>query len=258
MTSSVPPAPPLRAVVAEDEPLIRELFLEQLAELGGVEVVATCKDGLEAVRATQQHAPEVLFLDISMPKLDGFEVLELLEPGVSVVFVTAYDQHAVRAFEAAAVDYLLKPVSSERLAKAVARVRLDRARKDAAPRPSSDELRHGARPENVWLDRLAVKDGSEIGVIPVRELRFARSEDDYVRLGANGREWLKHQTLGALEASLDPASFVRIHRTCMVNVAFVTRIEAETRDRFVVFLSDGTTLPASRPGERRLREVLGL
>jgi two-component system LytT family response regulator len=247
----------LTAVVAEDEPLVREMFLELLAELPGVRVVAACKDGLEAVLAVQAHAPDVLFLDVEMPKLDGFEVLGLLDRPVSVVFVTAYDSYAVRAFEAAAIDYLLKPFGIERLAQSLDRVRAARRQGRMASAPG-ERLRKTARPEAPWVDRLAVKDGSEIGVIPVEELRFARSEDDYVRLGTKKREWLKHQALSALEESLNPSMFVRIHRTCIVNVACVTRVEAETRDRFSVFLDDGTSLPASRQGERRLREVLGL
>ncbi len=244
---------PLRVVVAEDEPLVRALLVDLLAASPGVQLVAECKNGLEAVRAVAEHRPDVLFLDVEMPKLDGFEVLELLEEPVSVVFVTAYDGYAVRAFEAEAMDYLLKPFGVERLEHALARVR--RLMPERGSKPAN--LRQKALPDRPHVERIAVKDGSEIGVIPCAELRYARSEDDYVRLGALKREWLKHQALTALEASLDPASFVRIHRTCLVNVAFVTRVEPETRDRFLVFLDDGTVLPASRQGERRLRDVLG-
>lgn len=240
----------LRAIVADDEPLARELLLEFLALEGDVEIVAVCDNGLDTVRAVSAHQPDVLFLDVEMPKLDGFEALELLKSPVAVVFVTAYDGYAVRAFETEAVDYLLKPFGPERL-----RQSLERVRRHLAPQraPQARGATTGA-----YLSRVAVKDGTEIGVIPTSELVWARSEDDYVRLKTTTREWWKHQTLSELEASLDPESFVRVHRTCLVNVTFVKRIEPETRDRHLVVLEDGTTLPASRAGEKRLREVLGI
>ncbi len=244
----------LKAVIADDEPLAREVLAEYLTAHGDIEVVASCSNGLEAVKAVAEHRPDLLLLDIEMPKLDGFEVLELLDHPVAVVIVTAFDAYAVRAFEADAVDYLLKPYSAERLARALERVR---RHKPSAPLPVG-ALRHALRPEQPHLDRVAVKDGAEIAVIACADLDWVRSEDDYVRLCAKGREWLKHQSLASLEESLDSASFVRIHRTCIVNVTRVARVEAETRDRFSVVLLDGRRLPASRQGEKRLRETLGI
>ncbi len=248
------PAKTLRIVLADDEPLARELLLELLAEQAGTQVVAVCTNGFEAVRAVAEHRPDLLLLDIEMPKLDGFEVLELLEQPTAVVFVTAYDAYAVKAFEAAAVDYLLKPFSGARLAQALERVR--RALPGTAPEPSA--LRQALQRESALLERVAVKDGAEIAIIPVGELDWVRSEDDYIRLRSREREWLKHQSLSSLEQSLDPKHFVRIHRTCLVNVSRVVRVEPETRDRYLVVLRDGTVLAASRQGEKRLRETLGL
>lgn len=246
---------PLRVLVAEDEPLARDYLLGLLAKRPGVSVVAVCRNGLEAVRALAEHRPDLALLDIEMPKLDAFEVLELAEHPVAVVFVTAYDEHAVRAFEAEAVDYVLKPFSAERLGAA-----LDRAarRLETAPPLDPGTLRRAARPEAPALDRLAIKDGPEITLVSLDQIDYVRAEDDYVCIHAAGREHLKHQTLASLEASLDPRRFVRIHRSCLVNVQRVRRIEPETRDRFSVHLADGTVLGASRSGEQRLRAVLGL
>lgn len=243
----------LRVVVADDEPLARELLCEMLSELGGVHIVEQCDNGLAAVRACQVHSPDLIFLDVQMPKLDGFEVLEVLDQPVPVVFVTAYDEYAVRAFEKEAVDYLLKPFSKERLEKALQKWRRFGGRSSGTPGLAAE-----ARPPGTYVERIAVKEGSDIGVIPVQELEWVRSEDDYIRLASRGREWLKHQSLQSLEESLNPSWFVRIHRTCLVNASLVTKVEPETRDRFWVFLKDGTMLPASRPGEKRLREVLGI
>jgi two-component system LytT family response regulator len=247
---------PLRLLVAEDEPLARQLLLDLLAEQPGVEVVAVAENGLEALRLAEQHAPDALLLDVEMPKLDGFEVLELLEAPPPVVFVTAYDAYAVRAFEKAALDYLQKPLRAERLEEALERVRSLVTQRRAAP--SGAPLERPRRSGAELLTRIAVKDGADVAVIPVEALEWARSEDDYVLLSSGGRTWLKHQSLTSLEQSLDPRLFVRIHRTCLVNSAVVVRIEPETRDRFWVQVAGGALLPASRQGEKRLRGVLGL
>lgn len=251
---------PMRVLVAEDELLAREMLVQMLEELRAkepelLEVVASVDSGPAALLACPSARPDLLLLDVQMPKLDGFEVLELLEPKIPTIFVTAYDEYAVRAFEAQAVDYLLKPYSAERLERALRRA----AERLGAPSAETlDSLRARTRPPGTYLERIAIKDGTEISVLPVPELAWVRSEDDYIRIAGRGREWLKHQSLQSLEESLDPTHFVRIHRTCLVNVARVARVEPETRDRFWVVLDDGTMLPASRQGEKRLRETLGL
>jgi two-component system, LytTR family, response regulator len=245
----------LRAVVADDEKLALDYLLELLEAHREIEVAAACRDGLEAAKAIALHQPDLVFLDIEMPRLDGFEVLELVERPVAVVFVTAYDGYAVKAFEAHAVDYLLKPVSPERLAAAIAKVR--RTLGDA-PLPDAAALRREALPALAHVERIAIKDGAEISVIDVRDVDYVRAEDDYVSICAGGRCHLKHQTMEGLARDLDPRRFVRIHRSCIVNVERVVRVEPETKERFSVELRDGTSLNASRERMRRLREVLGL
>ncbi|MDD5309307.1 MAG: LytTR family DNA-binding domain-containing protein [Deltaproteobacteria bacterium] len=246
---------PMRAIMADDEPLARSYFKELLAAHPEVELVAECRNGLEAARAIAALRPDVAFLDIEMPRLDGFEVLELAEQPLAVVFVTAYDSYAVRAFEARAVDYLLKPFSAERLAAALERVRDRVGRHEPL---DGAGLRREVFPDRPFVDRLAIKDGAEIAIIDTADIDYIRSEDDYASVHVKERSWLKHETMSGLERALDPRRFVRIHRTCIVNVARVARVEQETKERYSVSLKDRTELPASREGMKRLRDVLGL
>ena len=248
----------LTALVVDDEPLARELLRELLAGLPGVTVVAECANGFEAVQAIAQKAPDVVFLDVQMPKLDGFEVLSLLpkrEDGrPAVVFVTAYDQYAVKAFEANAVDYLLKPFDRARLAAALERVRSRLAAGHAAPPPGlAAEARDPARP----VSRVVVRDGANITVLPVATIDWVKAEDDYVLLRAGGRDHLKAETLARLEAQLPKDRFLRIHRSYLVNLDRLIRLDAGAGGAPSAILRDGTELPVSRAGARRLRERFG-
>jgi two-component system LytT family response regulator len=242
----------LRVAIVDDEEPARGLLREYLAAYPEIEVVAECANGFEAVRAATELDPDLLLLDIQMPGLSGFEVLELLEREVAVVFITAYDEHAVRAFEVHAVDYLLKPFSRERLAEALtqARKRLGR------PRPWLPVIAGAARPGGLPLTRVLVRDGLQVHVIPVEALDVAEARDDYVCLRARGREYRKQQTLGELAAQLDPAKFVRVHRSFIVNLDRVARLERYAKDSRLAVLKDGTKLPVSRAGYARLRDKL--
>ncbi len=242
---------PLRTVIVDDEELARVYLRELLAEHADVQLVAECADGFAAVKACAAERPDLLLLDIQMPKLNGFEVLELVEPGPQVVFTTAYDQYALQAFEVHAVDYLLKPFAPERLAEALAAVRARRG----AP-PPAGELAAAARPEGQWLQRIAVRDGNAVQLIPVDALDHVAAQDDYIALHSRGRSHLKHQTLSSLAASLDPQRFVRIHRSSLVNLERIARIEPWTKDTWLAILHDGTRLSVSRSGYRRLRRLM--
>jgi two-component system LytT family response regulator len=241
----------VRALVVDDEELARRTLREHLEAEPDVLVVGECANGFEALKAVQELAPDVVFLDVQMPKLDGFEVLELLEHPPAVVFVTAHDAHAIRAFEVNAVDYLLKPFSPERLREALARAR---ARGRGAAHVAA--LSAAAREPGRHLTRLALKDGARVVVLPVERLDFARAEDDYVVLSSGGRERLKQMTLGSLEAQLDPARFVRIHRSYLLNLDRLARVEPALTGEKEAVLADGTRLPVSRSGAARLRELL--
>ena len=241
-----------RAVIVDDEELARRVLRELMACHSEVEVVAECANGFEAVKSVAELKPDLLFLDVQMPKLDGFEVLELTGPVPVVIFVTAYDQFALRAFEAHAVDYLLKPFGADRLKKA-----LDRARERLGGKlPAPADLATAARPPAQYLERIVVKDGSRVHIIPVRKLDYAESQDDYVALSVEGKKLLKLQTIASLEKALDPRRFVRIHRSYLINLDRLGKIEPYGKDTHVVVLSSGAQLPVSRSGYARLREIL--
>jgi two-component system LytT family response regulator len=242
----------MTAVIADDEELARRLLREYLEREGDVEILAECANGFEAVKVVGEQKPDVLFLDVQMPKLDGFEVLELLEPQVAVVFVTAFDQYAMRAFDAAAVDYLLKPFTAHRLTEALARVR----RRTGEARPAAAELRNSARSPGEYQSRLVVKDGAKVHVIPAGKLDYAEAQDDYVALRSEGKTWLKQQTIASLEAALDPARFLRVHRSWLVNIDRIARIEPNTKDTWIAVLHDGTQIPVSRAGYAAFRKLI--
>jgi len=243
----------LRAVIVDDEDLARGVLRECLAAHEDVEIVAECANGFEAVKAVTEMRPQLVFLDIQMPKLDGFEVLELIGRDLAVIFVTAYDEYALRAFEVHAVDYLLKPFSEERLAEALAHARVHLAERATIPvGPLVASARPGGRP----VERIVVRDGSRVHVVPVERLDYVEAQDDYVCLHTEGKRLLKEQTMADVEAALDPGRFVRIHRSCILNVERLVRVEPFGRDSRVAILRDGTRLPVSRTGYARLNELL--
>jgi two-component system, LytTR family, response regulator len=241
----------LRAVIVDDEELARGFLRELLAAHSEIEVSAECANGFEAVKALAESPADLLFLDVQMPKLDGFEVLELIDPGPAVVFVTAYDQYAMRAFDAHAVDYLLKPFSADRFERA-----LERAKARLGERKLPVEVADQRPPED-RPQRLVVRDGARVHVIPLEKLDYAEAQDDYVALHSGGKSYLKQQTISNLEASLDPARFVRIHRSAIVNLERVARIEPYGKESRLAILADGTRLPVSRSGYARLLEAMG-
>jgi two-component system LytT family response regulator len=245
-------AQPLKIVIVDDEPLARTVVRE-FAERLGMQVAAECANGFEAVKAVSELAPDLMFLDVQMPKLDGFEVLELLGRSVPVIFTTAYDQYALRAFEVHAIDYLLKPFSEERFAEAVSRARARLAAKEEMP---VEELVNDARPRTAPLERVLIRDGAQVHVLPVERIDFVEAQDDYVCFKSEGKDYLKDQTMGALEAQLDPARFVRIHRSYLLNIERIARVELYAKDSRVAILRDGRRLPVSRAGYARLAKLL--
>ncbi len=243
----------IRAVIVDDEELARQVVHEMLLPHPEVEVVAECANGFDAVKAVAELSPDLLFLDVQMPKLDGFEVLELIGPDIAVVFLTAYDQYALRAFEVHAVDYLLKPFDATRFDAA-----LERAKERLGTKmPPPSELSAAARAPSQYLERIVVRDGPKVDIIPCERLDYAEAQDDYVLLRSQGKNYLKQETISNLETSLDPARFVRIHRSYIVNLERIAKIEPYTKDSRVAVLGDGTKLPVSRSGYARLKELLG-
>jgi two-component system LytT family response regulator len=241
----------LRVVVVDDEEPARLALRHDLEAIDGVEIVAECANGFDAVKVVAEARPDVLLLDVQMPKLDGFEVLELIEADVAVIFVTAYDEFAIRAFDVHAVDYLLKPFSRERLADALARARERRER----PRPTAAALR-ATRAPGAPLDRVVIRDGAQVHVVAVGKIDYVEAQDDYVGIHASGKTWLKEQTLSTLEAQLDARRFVRIHRSYVLNIERLARVELYAKDSRLAILHDGTQLPVSRSGYQRLQALL--
>lgn len=244
---------PVRVLIVDDEEPARLLLRELLSRMPGVRVVAECANGFEALRAAAEETPDAVFLDIEMPKLDGFEVMELLDSSIAVVFVTAYDQYAVRAFEVQAVDYVLKPFREERLRDALARAR---ERTTSRRRPDLARLAAALRPPGTFATRIAVKDGGAVVLIPAAKLDYAEARDDSVALKAEGKIYQKAQTLASLEEALDPARFLRVHRSYVLNLDRLRRIEAYSKNSHVAVLGDGTRIPISREGHARLKERL--
>jgi two-component system LytT family response regulator len=242
----------IRAVIVDDEELARQMLREFLSAHQEIEIAAECANGFEAVKTVTELKPDLIFLDIQMPKLDGFEVLELIGTDRAVVFVTAYDEYAIRAFDIHAVDYLLKPFSAERFETALQRAQQRLGGKLPAPTELSSSARSPAQP----LERIVVRDGTRVFIIPVAKLDYAEAQDDYVALATEGKKHLKQQTISSLESALDPSRFLRIHRSYIVNLEKVTKVEPYSKDNHMVVLSNGTQLPVSRSGYARLREFL--
>lgn len=244
-------------MVVDDEELARSIVIEYLRDEKDIEVIAECNNGFDAVKAVNEHKPDLIFLDVQMPKLNGFEVLELIGREVIVVFVTAYDQYAMKAFDAAAVDYLLKPFDLQRFRDALRRVR-QRLREEAAALPEPMELARMARPGDQYLSRLVVRDGPQVHIVPVEQLEYAEAQDDYVALRSAGKTLLKQQTISSLEQSLDPARFIRVHRSFLLNLDWISKLELMTKDTRVARLKSGADIPVSRAGYLRLKELMDM
>jgi two-component system, LytTR family, response regulator len=243
---------PLRVIVVDDEAPARLAVTAALSTIPDVTVIAECQNGFEAVKAVSEMRPDAVLLDVQMPKLDGFDVLELIGGDVPVIFVTAHDAFAIRAFEVRAVDYLLKPVLPERLAKALERVRA----RGVTPASAARELRAAVRGSGEPLERVVIRDGAQVHVVPVERIDYVEAQDDYVGFRTGGKLLLKEQTMAEVEAALDPRRFVRIHRSYVLNVERLARVELYSKDSRVAILTDGTKLPVSRAGYQRLQQLL--
>jgi two-component system LytT family response regulator len=247
----------MRVMIVDDELLARAVLREYLSAHPEVEIVGECANGFEALKAIAELAPDLVFLDIQMPKLDGFEVVELAGAGGSqcaYVFVTAYDQFALRAFEVHALDYLLKPFSRQRLAQALAHARERHGSphaNEAAALAASEVARRRAP-----LERILIRDGTRVQVIPAASIDYIEAQDDYVQVVAGGKAWLKSQRLAELEEQLDPGAFVRVHRSYIVSLAAIERIEQAGRDSHCAVLRGGARIPVSRSGYQKLKELI--
>ena len=247
----------MRVIIVDDELLARAVLREYLGAWSDVEIVGECANGFEAVKAIAELAPDLVFLDIQMPKLDGFEVVELAGPKTQYVFVTAYDKFALRAFEVHALDYLLKPFSRERLEQALAHARERLGSPQAAAAGAQAVAVAGeAAQRRTPLERILIRDGSRVQVIPAVQIDYIEAQDDYVQVVALGRAWLKSQRLSELEEQLDPGAFLRVHRSYILSRAAIERIEPSGKDGHCAVLRGGARIPVSRSGYAKLRELM--
>ena len=283
----------IKAIIIDDEPLARMIVQEYLQTWSQITVVQECGDGFEGIKAIQQHHPDLIFLDIQMPKINGFEMLELVEDPPAVIFTTAFDEYAIRAFENHAVDYLLKPFTKQRFDKAIGKW-LDQytaaqaaanAQNTADPRAISGtptsaaettptpatnnnisissgektrQLLETAAHSPAQQQRIVVKTGGKIKIIPVEDIHYLEASDDYVKIHTHNGAFLKNKTMNYFEQVLDPAHFVRTHRSYILNVQQVTRIDPYEKDSHLCVLQSGAQVPVSKSGYVKLKAVLGL
>ncbi len=246
----------MKAVIIDDEPLARNIIKEYLNSYNDIEIAGECNNGYEGVKAIQQLQPDLIFLDIQMPKINGFEMLELLDEMPKVIFTTAFDEYAIKAFEAHAADYLLKPFSRERFDKALQKVKALSAEPDTATTSKNLVQTFAESPQQ--SSRVVVKDGNKIKIIPTGQIAYFEAADDYVKIYTSEGCFLKNKTMAWFEKTLPQQLFVRIHRSYIANVQLITRIDAYEKDGHLVQLSSGAKLPASKAGYIKLKEVLGI
>ncbi len=244
-----------KVIIIDDEPLARSIVKEYLHKNGQLQLMQECGDGFEGVKAIQQHNPDLIFLDIQMPKINGFEMLELIDNPPAVIFTTAFDEYAIKAFEAHAIDYLLKPFNQERFDKAVKKW-IDQKNKTTSN--GTKELLEIPSLSPSQTQRIVIKDGSKIKIIPVHEIFYLEAADDYVKVHTKEGYFLKSKTMNHFEQVLDASQFVRSHRSYIINITQITRIDPYEKDNHVAILKSGVKVPISRGGYGKVKEVLGL
>jgi two-component system, LytTR family, response regulator len=246
----------MKAIIIDDEPLARSIVKEYLQSFPQIELVQECNDGFEGLKAIQVHRPDLIFLDIQMPKINGFEMLELMDSSPAVIFTTAYDEYAIKAFESHAVDYLLKPFSKERFHKAIQKWLL--SGNVTLEKKNSESLLESAAQSPAQSQRVVVKNAGKIKIIPVEEIHYLEAADDYVKIHTKDGSHLKNKTMGHFEKVLNPQQFVRTHRSFLVNVQEITRIDPYEKENHLAILKSGSRVPVSKSGYGKLKSVLGL
>jgi len=247
----------LRTILIDDEQPARDVVKHYLKDFSEIEIIAEVADGFSGLKAMQEMKPDLVFLDVQMPKLTGLELLELLDQPPLIIFSTAYDQYAIKAFEMNAIDYLLKPYSKERFSQAVQKAIGQSGNKISPAQPVHDLVKTlEESPE--FLQRIAVKSRHKVSVIPVDEIIFLEAEGDYVMIHTKDAKHLKEKTMKYFESHLDPSHYIRIHRSYIVNAKFIDRIEYYDKENYAVLLKNGAKLRASTTGYKILKQVLNM
>lgn len=244
----------IKTIIIDDEPLARMVISEHLKQHPDIALAAECGDGFEGAKAIQQLQPDLIFLDIQMPKLTGFEMLEIIDDMPNVIFTTAFDEFAIKAFEKNAVDYLLKPISKERLEQALTKFR--NTRRNHTEKETSAKIT-AIRAEET-LERIVVKNGSQIKIIPVQQVIFLEAYDDYVKIHTKDGMFLKNKTMSSFEKQLDPKQFVRVHRSFIAKVDQLAKIEPMEKESYIATLLTGEKINISKSGYARLKQIIGL
>lgn len=245
-----------RALIIDDEPLARMVVREYLQSYAAqIEVMQECGDGFEGLKAINQYQPDLIFLDVQMPKINGFEMLELVENPPAVIFTTAFDEYAIKAFETHATDYLLKPFNKDRFDKAIEKYLA------IAPGPrvvkQTEELLEDSN-SPAQHERIVVKTGTKVKIIPVQDVEYLAADDDYVSVYTAEGSYLKNKTMNFFEKNLDPRYFVRVHRSYIIAIQQITRIDPYEKDAHLAILKSGAKIPVSKTGYGKLKQVLGL
>ncbi|MFT3680858.1 MAG: LytTR family transcriptional regulator DNA-binding domain-containing protein [Ferruginibacter sp.] len=241
----------MKVIIIDDEPLARSIVKEYLQSYPNITILQECNDGFEGLKAIQQHQPDLIFLDIQMPKITGFEMLELADEPPLVIFTTAFEEYAIKAFDTHAADYLLKPFSKERFDKAISKALLQKTNIAAAVADTALQ----AQPQT---NRIVVKDNGKIKIIPLAQVQYLEAADDYVKIHTADGNFLKKKTMQYFEDSLPAQEFIRIHRSYIINAQLITRITAYEKDSQLVLLTTGAQLPVSKAGYAKLKQVLGI
>lgn len=237
-------------IIIDDEPLARSIVKEMLLRHPEFHVIEECLNGFEGVKAIEKHSPDLIFLDVQIPKINGFEMLELLERRPEVIFTTAFDEYALKAFEVNALDYLLKPFDGERF---------DRAIQKYLEQTDQKESKLSVIPRlTESLNRIVIKDGSDIKIIPISDINYLEAYDDYVKIHTDEKTYLKNSTMSYFDEHLDKSAFARIHRSFIINVNRLTKIEGFEKNSYRAILQCGARVPISRSSYKSLKESLGL
>ena len=246
----------IKAVLVDDEPLARSMVAEYLEGYPQVEIAAECGDGFEGAKAIMQHQPDIVFLDIQMPKISGFEMLEIIDNPPAIIFTTAFDEYAIHAFERHAIDYLLKPITKARFDRAMAKF-LDTQQMEAGKKNTRNLLDKMHQTDGN-LERVVVKTGAKIKIIPVGSIIYLEADDDYVKIHTEDGVFMKNKTMASFEEQLDPAQFIRVHRSFIVKIDHIARLEPHEKDSYVAILTDGKQVSVSKNGYTRLKQTLGM
>jgi two-component system, LytTR family, response regulator len=247
----------IKAIIIDDESLARDLIKSYLKDYSSLEIIGECENGFDGIKMINEFHPDLIFLDIQMPKINGFEMLELLDEKPVTIFATAFNEFAIKAFEMNAIDYLLKPFSKERfktaLDKAVEKIKS----KENGSQSISKIVEHVQKNIEI-LERVVVKSGSKIHVVPIDQINYLEAQDDYVMLYTNDKKHLKQSTMSYFEEHLDNNQFVRIHRSYIVKIDQIAQLELYSKESYLLILKNGNKLPVSKSGYTKLKAVLNL